>query len=151
MKGLLIELARRECVDRGGGSSSVLLPFGGKTSSASMSPLQDNFLCSSLSVACLPGYSNKTSCFISNYFSVFSAFFYHPWVAILFLYYLWRMICPTNVHFSFSIVIKMSSTLVCSLIHDALILSLHVMPSIILSISLRGSFFVAGFSWILGF
>ena len=38
--------------------------------------------------------------------------------------------CPL---FSF-IVVKMCSTLVCSLIHDALFLSLRVMPNIILSI-----------------
>ena len=47
-----------------------------------------------------------------------------------------HMICPAHVPFFLLIMVKISSTLVCSLIHDALILSYHVMPSIILSIPL---------------
>ena len=44
------------------------------------------------------------------------------------------MTCPAHVHFCFLIVLKISSTLIFSLIHDALFLLLHVMPRIILSI-----------------
>ncbi len=47
-----------------------------------------------------------------------------------------RMVCPAHVHFLFLIVIRISSTFVCSLIHDARFLSLHVIPSILLSIPL---------------
>ena len=44
--------------------------------------------------------------------------------------------CSAHVHFFLLIVVKMCLALICSLNHDAL-LSLHVMSSIILSISLE--------------
>ena len=44
-----------------------------------------------------------------------------------------RMTCPVNIHFF--IVLNMSSTLVCSLIHYTLLLSFHVMLNIIILIS----------------
>ena len=59
--------------------------------------------------------------------SVYPAFFHHPWVAILLLYSP-SIICSshdvsyTHVYFFILLVEKMSSTLVCSLIHDGLFL-----------------------------
>ena len=48
-----------------------------------------------------------------------------------------RMTCPAHIHFFFFFfLVKMPSTLVCSLIPDVLFLSLHVIPNIILSFPL---------------
>ena len=109
-----------------------------------LSPLQasPNLLNSSfISCLCVSGYSNKT--YISSLHLVHSlpclllpflnCHFVTPTVHLLSLGFI---TCPAYVHYFLLIVVKLSSTLVCSLIHDALFLSLCVTLNIFISIPL---------------
>ena len=49
----------------------------------------------------------------------------------VFLLYVRHMTCPTHAHQLLLIVVKMCSNFICSIIHDALFIYLHIMPSII--------------------
>ena len=101
---------------------------------ASISPLQNKGfpqLSPLISVRCLsvPGYSSKKIFFISPSSSL-SAQLSFTIPGLPFCYSnspsLSLITCPAHVQFFLLIVLKMSSTLVCSLIHDALLLSLQV-------------------------
>ena len=105
------------------------------SSSASLSLLQNKDLLQPsplISISCpsVPGYFNKTSYFISPsssllalpYFTIqgLSIYYFNSQSIICSTYYM-----PFPWPSVLLIVIMMSSTLVCSLIHDALFLSLH--------------------------
>ena len=113
------------------------------SSSVSMSPLQDKgFLHSHLSDACVfqaaPTKLPISSLHLVLYLPclLLPSLDCHSVTLTVYRLSLRVMMYPAHVHIFLLIVLKISSTLVCSLIHDAFFLALHVMPSIILSIPL---------------